>query len=374
MPDVVGLVPVKPTKNEAASALMVIRDIFKTFSFGDAATIGAGSGVLTVDLSKPPGLDESAFLAGLMTAVCRQSLWLAQGMLLKAAQHSGSGAGKGLLARCICAIAFGRQPFAVTAGGREEEQEKRIAAELIEGGPSIFLDNFNNVTLQSGSLASALTERPARVRMFGKLETIPVNAIAFVVVTGNGIVLSEDLVRRFIEMTLDPRMEDPEQRRFPGDILADVTNKREELLTALLTVWRWGRIAGATENGLTLGSYAQWCSWVRDPLLNLGCRDPVERVREAKRRDPRRQALVGVLDIWWDRHGPSPVAANDLHEDVRQALAPQGSSRQYLAAQVEKLAGTRIGGYTLTRWSAAGKWGAATYTLEKAVDDLFETL
>jgi len=77
---------------------------------------------------------------------------------------SGAGVGKGLLVRCICEIAFGRQPYAITAGGTREEQEKRIAAALIAAGPALFLDNFNGVTLKSPALASALTEVKERVR------------------------------------------------------------------------------------------------------------------------------------------------------------------------------------------------------------------
>ena len=49
-----------------------------------------------------------------MTAVCRPSLHLAPGALFRAAAMSGSGAGKGLLVRCICMIANGRAPHAVT--------------------------------------------------------------------------------------------------------------------------------------------------------------------------------------------------------------------------------------------------------------------
>ena len=90
---------------------------------------------------------------------------------------------------------FGRPPYAITAGGTREEQEKRIAAALIAAGPALFLDNFNGVTLKSAALASALTERPAQVREFCKLDFITLNAIAFVALTGNGLVLAEDLVR-----------------------------------------------------------------------------------------------------------------------------------------------------------------------------------
>ena len=44
---------------------------------------------------------------------------------------------------------------------------------------------------------------------------------------------------------------------------------------------------------------------------------------------------------------------------------PQGRGRQYLSSQLEKLAGTRMAGFVLTRQAPAGKWGAATYALVK---------
>ena len=85
VPDVALLVPAKPTIDQAAAALMVVRDAFKTFCFADAKTIVIG-GVTVVDLSQPPGMDESSFLVSLLGAVCRASLWLAPGSLIRAAQ------------------------------------------------------------------------------------------------------------------------------------------------------------------------------------------------------------------------------------------------------------------------------------------------
>jgi energy-coupling factor transporter ATP-binding protein EcfA2 len=118
VPDLSGLIPENPTDTEAAAALRLIRETFKTFCFADAETLfDPTSGIELVDTSTPPGRDESGFLAALMTAVCRPSLHLAPGVLLRAAPMSGAGAGKGLLARCISIVAFGREPHAVTGGG-----------------------------------------------------------------------------------------------------------------------------------------------------------------------------------------------------------------------------------------------------------------
>jgi hypothetical protein len=365
VPDFRKLVPEKPSSDDAAAALRLLRETFKTFCFADAqTTIDRNVGVAIVNIAKPPGKDESCFLVGLLTAACRASLHLAPGVLLRAPPLSGAGAGKGLLARCMCVTAFGRQPHAVTAGGTAEELEKRIAAELIEGAPALFLDNLNNTVLKSSLLASAITERPARVRLLGRSQMVPLNASAFVVLTGNGLTVSEDLARRFIAVDLDPRIEDPESRSFTNNILADVAARRRELLAALLTIWRWGRIADL-RTGRPLGSFEQWGKWVRDPLLALGCQDPADRVMEAKERDGHRQMIAELFTIWWQRHEERPVTIRQIHDQVRQIADPQNRGRQHLASVLEKLAGTRTAGFVFTRQPPAGRWGAATYALRR---------
>jgi hypothetical protein len=365
VPDLAGLVPDDPTKDDAQQALLLLRRMFATFCFADAdRAYDQSCGVPLVDVTKPPGKDESGFLTALLTAVCRPSLDLAPGVLLRAAPMSGAGAGKGLLARCICMIAFGRQPHAVTAGGNAEELEKRISAELIEGSPTLFVDNLNSIAFRSELLASAITERPARVRVLGKSLMVPLCATAFIVLTGNGLTVSEDLARRFLTIELDPGTEDPEARPFRGDIRAEVKARRTELLVACLTIWRWGRQADNVEPGRALGSFGQWCSWVRDPLLALGCQDPAERISESKARDGSRQAVAELFIAWWHHHKSEPVTAKDLHGDVRLLVDPQRRGRQFLAAVLEKLVGTRMAGFALSRQASPGKWGAATYALQ----------
>lgn len=367
VPDLTGLVPDHPSRTEAAAALAKVRTVFSTFCFADAVTVvDADTGLTVVDITATPGRDESALLVALLTAVCRPSLHLSPGVVLRAPPMSGAGAGKGLLARCIAAIAFGREPHAVTAGGSPEELEKRIAAELIEGGQTVFLDNLNSMALRSDTLASAITERPARVRLLGKSQMVQLNTSAFVVLTGNGLSVSEDLARRFLVVELDPRTEDPEARPFKVDILAEVLKRRPELLAALLTIWRWGRQATDIEAGRPLGSFDQWCHWVRDPLLALGCQDPADRVSEAKDRDGRRQTLLHLFETWWVKHEDRPVTLANLDDAVLQLADPQNRGRQFLAVSIEKLSGTRIGGFVLTRQAAAGRWGAATYALQRS--------
>jgi putative DNA primase/helicase len=358
----------QPSRADAEHALWKLRYAFRTFPFADSSRIwDAKLGVELIDLAKPPGIDESAFLVGLLTAVCRSSLWLAPALALIAAAVSGAGSGKGLLVRAICAIAFGTRPRAFTSGSEPQELDKRLAAELVEAQPVLFLDNVNGVALRSDTLASVLTERPARVRLLGVTRMVPLNSSAFIAITGNGLTLTEDLARRFITCELNAGCEDPESRPFRPGFLEEIEQKRGELLPATLTIWRWGRQnASQLPRGKPLGSFETWAEWCRDPLIALGCRDPIERVESIKAHDPRRQRIVEFFEAWWPHHGTDPVKASQLAEAVRVIADPQERGRQYVATFVARLAGTHAAGFVLSRQEGAGKWTAATYALKQA--------
>jgi hypothetical protein len=359
--------PEAPTRAEAEAAMALIRGAFRTFPFADAARkFEPPLGVEVVDLEQPPGCDESAFLVGLVTAVARASLWLAPGLLVVAPSISGSGAGKGLLVGAISEIAFGIRPRAFTAGSEKQELDKRLAAELVEAGPVLFLDNVNGVMLRSDTLASVMTERPTRVRLLGQTRMVPLNSTAFIAITGNGLTISEDLARRFVVCELDAQCENPESRPFAPDFLSQVRARRGELLGAALTIWRWGRQNSAEiARGRPLGGFESWAGLVRDPLVALGCADPVERIDTVKANDPQRRRVAELFETWWSVHGDSPVRAADLGEAVQAIADPQRKGRQYLATYLGKLAGTRAAGFVLTRQEAVGKWGAATYALQR---------
>lgn len=364
VPDVAPLVPIRPTRSDAEQALRRTRDQFRTMCFADASLISEdGLAEPVVDRALPPGKDESSFLVALLTAICRPSLPLAPAVLIRAPSMSGAGSGKGLLARCLSLIAFGREPYAVTSGGSGQELEKRIAAELIAGGPTLFLDNINDRALKSDLLASAITERPARVRVLGTSEMVSLNASMLVMLTGNGLTVAEDLARRFIVIELDPRTEDPETRVFSADLQAEVIQRRRQLLADNLTIWRWGRLLGdRLEAGRAFGSFGIWSRWVRDPLLALGCCDPVLRTSESKERDARRQERARIFMLWMRHHGSRPVTVDRLHDEIKAALDPQERGRQFLAPEVARLEGVRIAGMVMTR-QKGGHWSPATYAV-----------
>lgn len=360
--------PERPTKDEARAALHRLRLRLRTFAFADAPRVAlSGCPVLVSDVEQPPRLDESTALVALLTAVCRPSLHLAPGLAVAAPSYSGAGSGKGLLVRALCAVAFGAAPVTITAGADAAELEKRIASALMEATPAITLDNLNATALRCATLESALTERPSYARVMGGNRIVALNATAFLCVTGNGLTLSSDTARRFLTVELDAGMEEPETRAFTGDLVPELLADRADLLRDVLTVWRWGRQAGdALPRGLALGSFEQWCRWCRDPLLALGCQDPVKRVADAKLNDPRRRAVAELFHAWHKAHGSEVVTVATLAPSVQAVANPDRKPRQWLTARIRRLAGTRLAGFVLVHDAPDGKWSADRYSLQQA--------
>jgi hypothetical protein len=357
-------VPDEPSRADAEDALLRLRWRFRTFAAADAVTIlDKKLGVRVVDLDEAPGQDESAILAALLTACCRSSLLLAPGFLVAAPELSGSGVGKGLLVRAISTVAFGGVPASITAGPDRPELEKRLSALLVRADPAVCIENVNGVTLKSDMLSSVLTDRPAEVRLLGQTRSVLLNSAAWIALTGNGLRVSEDLARRFITCSLDARQEDPESRPFAPGFLGQVARQRSELLSAALTIWRWGRLYEMPV-GIPLGSFETWAEWVRDPLLRLGCADPVARVSQVKQQDGMRLEIAEIYTTWWRQHGSGSVRASDLDIAVLDLVDPQKRGRQHVTARLDGLTDTRLSGYVLTRQKTA-KWSPARYALRE---------
>lgn len=360
-------IPKRPSRQQAEKALHILRRAFATFPFADASMVTRSGRTTVVDVSKPPGVDEASYLCALLTAVCRPSLPLAPGFVFRSPQLSGAGTGKGKLVRAIARIAYNIAPRPFTSPGAQSELEKRLTASLVEADPVIFLDNVNSEILKSNLLAQIATENPCSIRPFGintKMVTVTTNV--FLAITGNAVRVAEDLARRFLFVNLDAGCEDPERRAFDENFSAMVEQKRGELLTAALTIWRWGR-HNPLKPGLELGSFEQWADWCRDPLLALGCADPVSRIADAKHDDPGRLQLFEFFKEWHRLYGDRSVRVNELDLKLRQLADGHGASRQKFATFVGNLTGTRAAGFVLTRNVPVGKWSATTYALKSTV-------
>lgn len=379
------MVPDSPSREDAERAFATLRHPYRTFAFADRTTVdeafqidGAAINVPVTKLDEKPGKDESAFLVGLLTAVCRPSLLIAPAIAVRSPSLSGSGVGKKLLLQSVAIIAFGREAPSV-ALGRGNEFEKGLVAAVIRPDPGVVIDNINGRKLQSETLCTVLTDRPAMVRVLGASELKEANPRMLICIDGNAFTFAEDLVRRNFVVEMDAKVENPELRKFAGDFLADITAQRTQMLQAALTIWRWGRQNAATlKRGQRLGGFEQWGAWARDPLLALGCQDPVAKIAKLKAADPVRLAKAEALRTWWQHHGKDKVTANDLHEAVKALLEPDLAkrTRQNIASLVSRLDGTRLAGFHLASNKdddKKGYWTPISYWLERVEDENQQT-
>ena len=199
--------------------------------------------------------------------------------------------------------------------------------------------------------------------LLGVSRLMRLNTSTFVAVTGNGLAIVEDLVRRFVEVRFDAHMESPETRRFDNDLLTEAKRDREAILADVLTVWRWGRLAPGIVAGRPAGSFEQWARHVRDPLLALGCCDPIERMSEAKRRDPSRMRVGLLFETWFRLHGSTWLKATDLDQEVLKLIDAEDQSRQNIVTRLQRFVDTRVGGLVLRQKVAEGRWTPNQYAV-----------
>jgi hypothetical protein len=79
--------------------------------------------------------------------------------------------------------------------------------------------------------------------------------------------------------------------------------------------------------------------------------------------------IAELFKTWWTHHGGEPIRASELAEPVRCLIDPLGRGRQFVAAALGRMVGTRAAGFVLMRQEADGKWGAASYALHLTTTD-----
>jgi hypothetical protein len=363
-------IPAHPTYDDALTSVMRLRHTFRTIPYADGPRVTediAGNQTDVVDLKHPAGLSESCFLAAEMTAVLQRSLPRVPGYLVKAPAISGSGGGKGQIVRAISVTAGDVSIFRTARGHESEELDKRIVAGLLSGAALLVLDNLNYCTLVSEQLAVAMSELTYDIRPLGTSESRRLNDCPFVLATGNGLDLSNDLARRFTRSLLNPGVEDAELRKFTETLEQIAERCREQIIIDVITIWRWGRqgCAGAQSKPVnrTLGSFEQWVEWVCRPLINLGCADPILSTAESKVDDPSRQATYLVFRKWWHYHRDAPLKASKIAYEVKREMTQKEMSSQRLTKWLEAHAEARVKGFVLRRIRPQSKNGVDIYSL-----------
>lgn len=277
------VVPAAPTLDEALAALARILDVLNDFPFKGES-------------------HRSAWLALLLTLLLRPML--RGNVLVFLVSANSPGTGKTMLADLASLINFGEALPRRAYTDDTRELNATVAAILAEGSVAALFDNAD--TAFGGAIIDLITTGSRfKARLYGSNnQSLDLDARTVFVVTGNNLSVRGDAARRALYIELEAKEERPELRsgfRFP-DLLGTVTAHRGELLTALLTILRAFVVAGCpTTNVPPLGSFNEWESWVRAPLLWLGLADPVE--TQERLREEQDAVLIALLDAWEQMFG-----------------------------------------------------------------------
>jgi hypothetical protein len=208
-------VPEHPTKGDAIAALGMFSDLLAGFPFVTPA-------------------DKAVALSAILTALDRHNMPTAP---LLGFSATVAGTGKSKLVDIVSILATGRSAPVKAQPGTEDELEKRLNSELLQGATIITIDNCEH-PLQSAFLCQMLTQETVSIRVLGQSKNVDTSTAATVMATGNNLQITGDLTRRALLCSLDARCEHPERRHFDWDAKDVAKAQRGRLLSAALTILR----------------------------------------------------------------------------------------------------------------------------------------
>jgi putative DNA primase/helicase len=179
-------------------------------------------------------------------------------------------------------------------------------------------------------LNQALTQPQVELRILGQSKMVSAQTRALITATVNNLVVTGDLIRRFVVGKLDPRCERPELRQYDYDPIADAMEMRGEIVVAALTVLRAYHVAGRPQPPPRLQNFGEWSDTVRATLIWLGQGDPVKTMGHLRMADPALVNLRAVLAAWRDEFADAAQSSNTVIEAANATKAteePQASGR-----------------------------------------------
>ena len=180
------------------------------------------------------------------------------------------GSGKGLLASACTMPAMGPNLPSTSAGRDDDEWRKRLTSALMGGANVINIDNVTE-KLDSGVLASAITQPVWEDRVLGSSNNVRIKIRNIWIATGNNTALSQEISRRCVWIRLDSNMEKPWERdNFThADLLSWAAKNRGELATAAITIIQsWVANGQKDFTGRVKGSFSAWSNVIGGILEN----------------------------------------------------------------------------------------------------------
>jgi hypothetical protein len=212
-----------------------------------------------------------------------------------------AGTGKSLLMQVLATAATGRPVEPTPMSSQEDERRKAMGSLLQEGRPVVLLDNVRG-HLHDPALEGVLTAYPTwSDRRMGGQDRLRVPATAVWGLSGNNLTMNADLQRRTVSVRLNARTSTPETRTGwrHADLLRFTAERRDDLLSALLTLVQTWQLEGRPAGAATLGSYEAWSRVMGGILGACGVAGFLgDREHRTAEVDPETAEWQGLLQLW----------------------------------------------------------------------------
>lgn len=319
-----------PTRDDAEAALALLNGLLTEFPFVDAAS-------------------RAVALSMILTPVLRAAVEVVPMHLVTAPRP---GTGKSYIADVASMIATGSRCAVKAASPKPEETEKRLIGAALAGRPIIALDNCRDVL--QGDFLCQITERPLmELRPLGTSDQYIIPNTFCFFANGNNLAVADDMVRRTIRCAMDANCENPENRTFKSAPLTIIRAARGKYVAACLTIAR-AYIAAGRHNPLPpLPSFEGWSAIVRDPLVWLGCSNPVETMEELRNEDPKGAERHNLFAAWKPAIGVGKDRAVLTAEIVTKAGHDSDLREALLAVAAQRFGDGKIDPKALGKWLGA---------------------
>lgn len=269
--------------------------------------------------------DQSAALSAMLTAACRASLSQAPAFNINAPR---SGSGKSYLASLISLMAGPGHPYSMSYPTTSEEASKVMLTVLLEKPAVVLFDDTQDKMRSFGAINKALTSPTTTERLLGTNKTATARTNVLFLATGNNIEPEKDMRRRVVPIRLNPRKGNPALRRFERDAVGELRKNRAQAVSAAFKIIEAYRVYGQPTDAPPVGTFNEWSSTCRQPLLWLGEPDPAHGLIDQLTHDPDQQLFEQFLFAWWREFGQSSMT-------VRKVIDRAASSDSLMDAIAE---------------------------------------
>ncbi len=323
--------PQSPTYTDAIAASLVLRDLTSEFQ------------VAAMDEALPPINDPNYGPAEergrQVSHAAIISMILTAGLIwqclhpIHSANAYNAGSGKSTLGKMMSRLITGDKPIIYTWPTTKEECEKTLTT--IAMSKYQFLEFDNAVGKINAPLFNILaSEGKINARLFGtNTQTIEATCSTLFYVNGNGLQISEDLIRRTMLVCLNAAQERSSDAKYKRTNFEEyVLENRAKIWQAIITILRYVILNKADLKDKysklrPLAGFERWSQIVRPACIECGWDDPAASQDVLYEADPVRQELTTVMAAWQATYGTSDVCVADV---LRNASTGNKAAQQLL--------------------------------------------